>query len=353
MRYLVTGHTGFKGAWLSLLLHRSGHEVCGLALNPEPGSLFDGARVAEFLTGDIRCDIRDSDATQSAIKKLAPDAVIHMAAQPLVRASYLDPRWTMETNVLGTLSILEGVSATPSVKALVGVTTDKVYRNVGQRQGYVESDALGGHDPYSASKAMSDILISSWTDSFGPCNTTIARAGNVIGGGDVSADRLFPDLISAFQKGRPAHLRYPEAVRPWQHVLDCLSGYVKLAEATLSGSAEGAWNFGPEPDAFRTVAEAATTAAGFWGEGASWAAQGGEHLYEADLLTLDASRARDELHWQDHLDFESAVKWTVDWAKHVNSGADPRHISLAQIDKHQELDSAPLSENQGRGFTEP
>ncbi len=336
MRYLVTGHTGFKGAWLTLLLHRSGHEVCGLALDPEPGSLFVEAQVDQVLAGDVRCDIRDSKSTQAAIRGLAPDAVIHMAAQPLVRASYGDPRWTMETNVMGTLSVLEGVSATPSVKALVAVTTDKVYRNVGQRAGYTESDALGGHDPYSASKAMSDILISSWTDSFGPCHTTIARAGNVIGGGDISADRLFPDLMTAFRDGRVAQLRYPEAVRPWQHVLDCLNGYVALADATLAGAAEGSWNFGPDPEAFRTVGEAATVAAGFWGEGASWSAQSGDHPHEAGLLTLDSSRARQELGWRDVLDFESAVRWTVEWSKLVSSGGSAREVTLMQIESHQE-----------------
>jgi len=337
VRYLVTGHTGFKGAWLSLLLNQSGHEVCGLSLDPEPGSLFIAARVDEVLAGDVRCDVRDAEATQAAIKNLAPDVVIHMAAQPLVRASYADPRWTMETNVMGTLSVLEGVSVTPSVKGLVAVTTDKVYRNVGQRAGYVESDALGGHDPYSASKAMSDILISSWTDSFGPCPTSIARAGNVIGGGDVSEDRLFPDLISAFQEGRTARLRYPEAVRPWQHVLDCLGGYIMLAEATAAGNASGAWNFGPDPDAFRSVGEAATTAAGLWGDGASWTAQPGDHPHEAELLTLDSSRARKELGWSDLLDFEASISWTIEWAKTVQSGTTAREASIAQLDAFQEL----------------
>jgi len=307
-----------------------------VALDPEPGSLFVKARVDEVLSGDVRCDIRDAESTQAAIRSLAPDVVIHMAAQPLVRASYADPRWTMETNVMGTLSVLEGVSATPSVKALVAVTTDKVYRNVGQRAGYVESDSLGGHDPYSASKAMSDILISSWTDSFGPCPTTIARAGNVIGGGDVSSDRLFPDLIAAFQDGRVAQLRFPEAVRPWQHVLDCLNGYVALAEATLAGTAQGAWNFGPDPEAFRTVGEAATAAAAIWGDGASWSAQSGDHPHEASLLTLDSSRARKELAWCDVLDFESAVRWTVEWSKIVNSGGSAKEVTLMQIESHQQ-----------------
>jgi CDP-glucose 4,6-dehydratase len=335
VRYLVTGHTGFKGAWLSLLLHQAGHEVCGLALDPEPGSLFVKARVEEVLSGDVRCDVRDAPSTGAAIKELAPDVVIHMAAQPLVRASYADPRWTMETNVMGTLSVLEAVSLTPSVKALVAVTTDKVYRNIGRREGYVEADPLGGHDPYSASKAMSDILVSSWSDSFGSCPMTIARAGNVIGGGDVSADRLFPDLIAAFEAGQTAELRYPQAVRPWQHVLDCLAGYQRLAEATLQGAAVGAWNFGPDPSAFRTVADAASVAAAHWGNGASWQPQPGEHPHEASLLNLDASRARHELGWSDALDFEAAIEWTIEWSKLVGSGMDAREVTMRQIQTYQ------------------
>lgn len=317
-----------------MLLNRAGHEVVGIALDPVPGSLFEQAHVGELFAADVRCDIRDAATTRTAIRDLSPDVVIHMAAQPLVRASYSDPRWTMETNVMGTLSVLEGVSETPSVKGLVAVTTDKVYRNVGQVEGYVESDALGGQDPYSASKAMSDILITSWTDSFGPCPTTIARAGNVIGGGDVSADRLFPDLIDSFAAGRPAKLRYPEAVRPWQHVLDCLAGYVALAEATVAGNATGAWNFGPDPDAFRTVGEAATVAAAYWGEGASWTSQPGKHLHEAAMLTLDSSRAHRWLHWHDALDFDSAVRWTIEWARQVRAGGSARNVCFEQIDAH-------------------
>lgn len=339
MRVLVTGHTGFKGAWLTLLLQRAGHQVSGLALDPEPGSLFEVAGLADLLEVDARVDIRDAAATHAAIQLAEPDVVIHMAAQPLVRASYVDPRWTMETNVMGTLSVLEGIAATPSVQAAVIVTTDKVYRNVGQRAGYVEGDALGGHDPYSASKAMADILTSSWVDSFAGCPTAIARAGNVIGGGDVSTDRLFPDLVRAFGAGKPAELRYPQAVRPWQHVLDCLNGYVLLADALVSQgeAAGGPWNFGPDPEAFRTVGEAADLAAARWGDGASWASDDGEHPHEAELLTLDASKAKRELGWRDRLDFDAAVTWTVDWAKRVQAGESARDVTLEQIEAFEAL----------------
>ena len=334
MRVLITGHTGFKGSWLTLMLQRTGHAVSGLALDPLPGSLFELAGVADTLEVDARVDVRDADAVRAIVATVAPDVVIHMAAQPLVRASYSDPRWTIETNVMGTFNVLEAIAATDTIKATVIVTTDKVYRNVGQHAGYVETDALGGHDPYSASKAMADILTTSWVDSFDGCPTAIARAGNVIGGGDVSADRLFPDLIHAFDASEPAQLRYPDAVRPWQHVLDCLNGYVLLVGALLERgqAAGGAWNIGPDPTAFRTVGDAASLAAARWGAGAAWTALNGDHPHEAALLTLDASRARQELGWHDRLDFEHAIDWTVDWAKRVRSGEPARDVTLAQID---------------------
>lgn len=337
MHVLVTGHTGFKGAWLTLLLQRTGHEVSGLALDPDPGALFESAGVGERLKQDLRCDVRDGEAVISLVQGVSPDVVIHMAAQPLVRASYANPRWTMETNVMGTLSVLEAVAATESVRAAVMVMTDKVYRNVGQAAGYVEADALGGHDPYSASKAMADILISSWVDSFGGCPTAIARAGNVIGGGDASADRLLPDLLRAFSVGEPARLRFPEAVRPWQHVLDCLHGYTLLVDALLDGRGAGAWNFGPEPDAFRTVRQTADLAATVWGDGAAWVADGDDHPHEAALLTLDATRARRELGWKDVLDFEQAVTWTVDWHRRVRAGESALEVTLDQIEEYSSL----------------
>lgn len=331
MRYLVTGHTGFKGAWLALMLTERGHEVSGLALDPLPGALFELAAIGERLRDDLRLDIRDEKGALDAITSVSPDVVVHLAAQPLVRASYEQPRWTMETNVMGTLSVLEAVRAAPSVKAAVMVTTDKVYRNVGQSHGYVESDALGGHDPYSASKAMADILVASWVDSFPGCPTAVARAGNVIGGGDVSRDRLFPDLIRGFRLGGSVPIRNPRAVRPWQHVLDCLNGYLLLVEALLGGQGSGAWNFGPDARSFRTVGEAADCAAGCWGPSARWTTDEGDHPHEAELLTLDAGRARRELGWTDRLGFEESVSWTIDWAKQVATGGDALAVSLAQV----------------------
>lgn len=331
MHYLVTGHTGFKGAWLTLMLQARGHQVSGIALDPEPGALFETARLSEMLLHDIRQDIRDAGALRDAVELVAPEVVVHLAAQPLVRASYEDPRTTIETNVIGTMNVLEAVGLTPSVRAHLVITTDKVYRNVNQVAGYVENDALGGYDPYSASKAMADLLVQSWIDSFPGCPTAIARAGNVIGGGDVSKDRLLPDLLSAFADGRPAYIRYPDAVRPWQHVLDCLNGYLMLVDSMLARGIGGRWNFGPGPEAFVTVGAVADLAAGMWGADASWTTDAGEHPHEANLLALDAGKAREHLGWSDRLTFREAVEWTVGWQRAFVAGSGARDLCEQQI----------------------
>ena len=339
MHVLVTGHTGFKGAWLTMMLRARGWEVSGLALDPEPGSLFEVADVGSLMTQDHRVDIRDAAGLQSAVRSVAPDAVFHMAAQPLVRESYRDPRTTMETNVMGTFNVLEAVDLVGSAQASVIITTDKVYRNVNQVAGYVEDDPLGGHDPYSASKAMADLLTQSWVRSFGGPTTVIARAGNVIGGGDVSTDRLLPDLIRAFASGSPASIRYPNGVRPWQHVLDCLNGYLLLMDAALSGSiSRGEWNFGPGVESFRTVAEVADAAATDWGAGASWVdISDADHPHEAELLALDAAAARSLLGWDDRLAFSDSVTWTVSWHKKVLAGVAPRSACEEQLERFATL----------------
>lgn len=337
MHYLITGHTGFKGAWLTLLLASRGHEVSGLSLDPVQGSLFDVANLAEIVTKDLRVDIRDAASTASAVALVNPDAVIHLAAQPLVRESYRDPRATFETNVMGTLNVLDAVGTNASVRAQLIVTTDKVYRNVNQHVGYVESDPLGGHDPYSSSKAMADILTHSWVASFPGPLTAIARAGNVIGGGDVSVDRLLPDLLRSFQAGRPAVLRYPDAVRPWQHVLDCLQGYVMLVDDLIAGRGAGEWNFGPGIESFVPVRDVADSAARRWGEPAEWSVDPADHLHEAELLALDASKATNELGWHTRLKFPTSLDWTVDWHREVMEGADPREVTIAQITQFEKL----------------
>ena len=337
MHYLVTGHTGFKGAWLVLLLRSRGHTVSGLALDPLEGSLFETARLAELLEVDRRVDIRDAVAMAAAIREIAPDVVFHLAAQPLVRRSYAHPRETFETNVMGTLNVLEAVSTAPSVAAQVIITTDKVYRNVDQREGYRELDPLGGDDPYSSSKAMADILTQSWVKSFPGVPTAIARAGNVIGGGDVSPDRLLPDLLNSYSRGEAASLRYPLAVRPWQHVLDCLNGYLALSNALLAGSGTGEWNFGPGEESFVSVGVVADITARLWGDGATWIAPGGEYLHEANLLALDSTKAITELGWSNRLIYPQNIEWTVDWYREVERGRSARDVTLAQIEGFGEI----------------
>jgi CDP-glucose 4,6-dehydratase len=331
MHYLVTGHTGFKGSWLTLLLTEQGHTVSGLSLDPAEGGLFQAADVHSRLATDARVDIRDAAATAATIAAISPDVVFHLAAQPLVRESYREPRATYETNVMGTLNVLEAVSQTPSVRASVIITTDKVYRNVNQVEGYVESDPLGGDDPYSSSKAMADILTQSWVRSFPGAPTAVARAGNVIGGGDVSKDRLLPDLITSFDEGRSTPIRYPDAVRPWQHVLDCVNGYVELADALLDGRGTGEWNFGPGTESFVTVGGVADLAAELWGEGASWTNDSDDHPHEANLLALDAEKAESVLGWHNRLGFRDSVAWTIVWYRSVREGRNARDISLEQI----------------------
>jgi CDP-glucose 4,6-dehydratase len=332
VHYLVTGHTGFKGSWLALWLASRGDNVSGIALDPIPGALYERADIAQVMKDDHRIDIRDSESLTAAVNSISPDVVLHLAAQPLVRESYRAPRETFATNVMGTLNMLEAVSTTPSVKAHVVITTDKVYRNVNQVAGYVEGDALGGHDPYSASKAMADIMTQSWVASFPGTPTAIARAGNVIGGGDVSPDRLLPDLLASFADHRPAMIRYPDAVRPWQHVLDCLNGYLVLADALVDGRGTGEWNFGPGRESFVPVRRLADLAVNAWGDGARWTTDSLEHPHEAALLSLDATKAERELGWRNRLPFPLSLDWTINWERRVIAGEDVRSATIAQLE---------------------
>jgi CDP-glucose 4,6-dehydratase len=314
------------------LLAARGHTVSGLALDPVAGGLFERADVAETIERDLRVDIRDAPATARAVAEVSPDVVVHLAAQPLVRESYREPRATFETNAMGTLNVIEAVHNTPSVKAHLVITTDKVYRNVNQEAGYVEDDPLGGADPYSASKAMADILAQSWIHSFPGPPTAIARAGNVIGGGDVCDGRLLPDLINAFADGGSPMLRYPDSVRPWQHVLDCLNGYLTLTDALLGGTASGGeWNFGPGREGFVSVATVAELVQSLFDAQVGWVPDGGEHPHEAGLLALDATKAERELGWHNRLSFRESVEWTVAWERATRAGDDPRARTVEQI----------------------
>ena len=331
MHFLITGHTGFKGAWLSMLLHERGHEVSGVSLEPEIDALFSRANIGEFLEKDVRCDIRESAKLLSHFKEINPDVVIHLAAQALVRVSYEQPKDTFETNVFGTLNVLNASQEIRDLKAQLIITTDKVYKNISKTAGYLETDALGGQDPYSASKAMADIATQSWLSSFENPTTAIARAGNVIGGGDVCADRLIPDLISSYSSGLVPKLRAPNSVRPWQHVLDCLNGYLMLVDAVIQKNADGAWNFGPDEKQSKTVADVANIAGAIWGVEKSWENDLGNHPHEAAMLMLNSNKARADLGWSDKLSFEESVKWTINWYKNVSAGSDPLEETLKNI----------------------
>lgn len=336
MKFLVTGHTGFKGAWLTRWLAEQGHSVSGLSLDPLDGSLFVVADVAGDLDLDMRGDIRDREAVSTAVDRARPDVVVHLAAQSLVRESYARPRDTVETNVMGSLNVIEAVAASDSARALLVITTDKVYRNDHQIWGYRENDPLGGDDPYSASKAMADLMTQSWVKSFPGVPTAIARAGNVIGGGDISKDRLLPDLIRSIGAGQEAVVRNPDAVRPWQHVLDCLNGYQFLVRQLLdSQESIGEWNFGPGVSGFVTVDKVADELVGDWGDGASWATanESAGQPHEAGLLALDATKAQLDLGWQNRLSFRDAVAWTVEWHQRVRDGESAREVTTDQISR--------------------
>jgi len=280
---------------------------------------------------DNRIDIRDEAATQAALISAKPNVVIHLAAQPLVRASYEDPQETYSTNVMGTMNVLNAIARTDSVQASLIIKTDKMYLNVNKLTGYKEDVPLGGDDPYSASRAMADIRTQSWVKSFDSPPTAITRAGNVIGG-DTSQDRLIPNLISAFTNNMPARIRYPQAVRPWQHVLDCLNGNQLLVESLLSEGRTGDWNFGPPEVSVISIAEVANLKARSWGHGATWSSDGAEHPHEAALLTLNSNKSRMELGWKDKLTASEEIQWTVDSETERANGKLAWQICNNQID---------------------
>lgn len=330
MRYLITGHTGFKGSWLAAILKHEGHDLHGIALPPTESSLYSQAGLADVFSSEKFLDIRNRSEFIDAIRMSQADIAIHLAAQPLVRESYKHPIETFETNVLGTLNFLEGIQES-SVRAAIVITTDKVYKNKNLLRGYSETDELGGHDPYSSSKAAADIATQSWVASFNTNNVSIARAGNVIGGGDWAVDRLIPDLVNSFSNRVQARIRYPNAIRPWQHVADCLNGYMSLSNAMISQGLTGEWNFGPAINVEATVAKVAELSSVAWGEGASWNMDSDPKLHEAGWLLLDSSKARTQLKWDDKLSFEDSINWTLEFYKAVACGDNPRKLLDHQI----------------------
>ena len=335
-RVLVTGLTGFKGSWLALWLRELGANVIGYALSPPTApSLFDAAGLLDQVRW-LDADIRDLARVKSGVSQFAPEVVFHLAAQSLVRPSYESPVDTFATNVMGTVNLLEALRDQKATRAIVVVTSDKCYENREWVWPYRENDPLGGRDPYSSSKACTEIVTSSYYRSFFKTNhvgVATARAGNVIGGGDWSRDRLVPDVVAALAAGTSALIRNPASVRPWQHVLEPLLGYLLLAERLASddqGFSEG-WNFGPDPLAVQPVSELVTSLCALWGDGARWHSIDLAQPHEAQLLALDASKARGRLRWVPRLDLGEALGWTARWYKAFYRGEDIRTVSLQQL----------------------
>jgi CDP-glucose 4,6-dehydratase len=344
-RVFLTGHTGFKGGWLSLWLQQLGAELTGYALQPPTtSSLFEKARVGARMTSIIG-DIRDGAKLKEAMRDAASDVVIHMAAQPLVRRSYIDPVETYSTNVMGTVHLLEAVRQCASVRAVVNVTTDKCYENREWLWPYRENEAMGGYDPYSSSKGCAELVTAAYRNSYFNAKShaqhqlalASARAGNVIGGGDWAEDRLVPDILGAFSRGEPVMIRNPHAVRPWQHVLEPLRGYLTLAERLFieGGSYAEAFNFGPRESDAQPVEWIVRQLAAKWGDTADWRLDGAHHPHEASLLRLDVSKAAHRLAWRPILSLDAGLQLTVDWARANFDAQDMHAFTLAQINDYQ------------------
>jgi CDP-glucose 4,6-dehydratase len=348
-KVLITGHTGFKGSWLCLLLHKLGADVYGYALeSPTQPSLFHEAKVDELLTSEVG-DIRDLDHLLRFMQHVQPEIVIHMAAQPLVRESYKIPVDTYAINVMGTVNLLEACRLTPGIKAIVNVTTDKCYENREWHWGYRENEAMGGFDPYSNSKGCSELVTSAYRNSyFNPAKyadhgvaLASARAGNVIGGGDWANDRLIPDFIRSIVNGEIIKIRSPYAIRPWQHVLEPLTGYLMLAAKLFTegtGFAEG-WNFGPDDKDAKNVEWITSTLCQLWGDNAGYEIDTNPQPHEANYLKLDCSKAKAELGWYPKWDIESTLKSIVEWNMAYLNKADIRKITEKQIDQYFERNS--------------
>ncbi|WP_345798042.1 CDP-glucose 4,6-dehydratase [Castellaniella sp. MT123] len=344
-RVLLTGHTGFKGSWLALWLHRLGAQVTGIALPPsKERNLYSLARVDDGCESHF-IDIRDAHAVAGQIRQAKPEIVFHLAAQALVRAGYEDPLATYATNVMGTAHVLDALRGLESVRAAVMVTTDKVYRNLEQAYPYREDDALGGHDPYSASKAASELVIASYRDAWLAAQgvaVASARAGNVIGGGDWAADRLIPDAARCWQAGRVVQIRSPRATRPWQHVLEPIGAYLRLAEALQAQPAlAGAYNFGPHTHEAATVRQVIERARHAYGSGDIQWGDGTEGPHEAGWLALEIARARTVLGVQPRWGLQESIVRTMNWYRLQNEGADARALCEADIQAFEQAGAAP------------
>lgn len=349
-KILVTGHTGFKGSWLSLWLSELGAEVYGYSLPPNTvPSLYSKAHINKLLADECLEDIRDKEKIISYIQNIQPDCIFHLAAQPLVRYSYKEPIETFEVNVMGSIYLMDAVRSLEKPCSIVMITSDKCYLNVNQVWGYRECDKLGGHDPYSASKAAAEIVITSYRDSYFPpdkiakhgISLASVRAGNVIGGGDWAEDRLIPDAVRAVSSGKPLEIRNPQAVRPWQHVLEPLSGYMLLAakmmtreDTSTSISLADAWNFGPLPTDAATVLDIVNEFYKLWGKGETYYDPSLANLYEAAILHLSCDKSISVLGWKPVWNLKETLKITANWYKCYYEGRNARELSLADIQNY-------------------
>lgn len=336
-KVFLTGHTGFKGSWLSLWLHSLGAKVYGYALKPPTSiNLFTEANIHTFIESNTIADIRDMTQLEKSIKNAQPDIVIHMAAQPLVRQSYIDPVETYSTNVMGTVSLMEAVRNNSSVKVILNVTTDKCYENRERILPYHESEAMGGYDPYSSSKGCSELITSAYRRSFfAESNVAVAtaRAGNVIGGGDWAVDRLIPDILRSISEDHPVMIRNPNAIRPWQHVLEPLNGYLQLTQKLYQEGikyAEG-WNFGPNISDAQSVKWIVEELIQQWGDGARWQFDDKKNPHESNYLNLDSTKAQVQLDWHPKWTLNQALKSIVSWHKAHQCGDNMQEFSLEQI----------------------
>ena len=342
-RVFITGHTGFKGSWLSLCLTQLGAKVKGYALPPSQPSLFDVAGVAEFVINEVG-DIRDFTQLKRSIAEFEPEVVFHLAAQPLVRLSYDEPIATYATNVMGTVHLLEAIKQVGGVKAVVNITSDKCYENQEWLWSYRENEPMGGYDPYSSSKGCAELVTACYQKSFfnqqnyaqQGCALASVRAGNVIGGGDFAKDRLIPDILRAFSQHKSAEIRYPHAIRPWQHVLEPLFGYMLLAEKLhRKGTcfAEG-WNFGPRDEDAKSVEWIAKRLCQLWAKDARWHLSEGEHPHEAHYLKLDCSKARARLNWQPVWHLNTALTQIVAWQRAWLNNDNMQRVTIEQINQY-------------------
>lgn len=339
-RALITGHTGFKGSWLSLYLKMLGSELYGYSLEPETNpSLFKEAMIDNLMSKSLFGDINDLSQITSFLKESQPSVLFHLAAQPIVRESFLNPIETLETNIIGTAKVIKAALECDSIRSIVIITSDKCYKNQDRKRGYIEEDPLGGDDPYSASKAAAEIITQSFRQSFfneSSCKMATVRAGNVIGGGDWANYRLIPDVINAFRNEQVLSIRNPSAIRPWQHVLEPLTGYISLAEKLTSKDRikyEDAWNFGPDELAHKNVEQLVKTISRYWEGNTDWEILQ-EGPKETELLFLDSSKSRKLLDWSPVLDFDESIKLTIDWYKSFYEGSNARDLTNHQIEQY-------------------